>query len=131
MIISQQVTFECSAKQLFSILTEAKIFSQITASEAVFDLCVHGEFSAFNGMISGTFLELEKDKRLTQMWRAANWQDGVHSLVSFHLQESTEHKTTLSFEQTQYPTELEQHLVQGWQDRYWQPIKNYLADNSK
>jgi len=131
MTIRQQITFDCSAKQLFSILTEANKFSQITASEAVFDLRVGGEFSAFNGMISGRFIELEHDKRLSQRWRAANWQDGVYSLISFNLQASTEHKTTLSFEQTEYPVEFERHLAQGWQERYWQPIKKYLAGSSK
>jgi len=127
MTIHQQVTFECSAKQLFSILSDAQLFTEVTGAEAVFDVREGGEFSAFNRMIDGQFIEIDVPTRIVQTWRVANWQAGVSSQITFALEPNGDEQTTLSFEHSGYPAEFEQHLAQGWHDRYWEPIKKFIT----
>jgi len=47
---------------------------------------VGGEFSAFDGWVSGTTVELIPDKKIVQKWRWADWPQGHYSTVTFELQ---------------------------------------------
>ena len=43
---------------------------------------VGGEFSIFDGSVTGTNLELQEAKLIVQRWRFGSWNDGVQSTVS-------------------------------------------------
>ena len=43
---------------------------------------VEGEFSIFDGSVTGTNLELQEGKLIVQRWRFGSWNDGVQSTVS-------------------------------------------------
>jgi activator of HSP90 ATPase len=43
---------------------------------------VGGEFSIFDGSVTGRNLELQEGKLIVQQWRFGNWPDGIVSKVS-------------------------------------------------
>ena len=127
MSIHQEIVFKCKARRVFAALTKAEQFGEFSGSPAEIDLESGGQFSCFDGMISGLSIEILPDKRLVQAWKVANWEPGVYSIVRFQLEEISDTETKLIFDHIGFPEEQTAHLEQGWHNRYWEPMKKYLA----
>lgn len=127
MNIHQEITFNCNPKQLFKLLSDSQQFSKFSGAQAEIDANAGGKFSAFGGMIYGQTVEVQVATRLVQAWRVANWPPGIYSIAKFELESDDESETKLIFDHTGYPQEFTEHLEQGWYERYWDPIKKYLA----
>ncbi len=124
--INQTVEFSGEASRIYNVLTTSDLFSKVTGAPAEIDNCEGGTISLFGGMISGKNLRLVADKLVVQEWRPKNWPEDVVSTVSFELRESG-NKTILSFEHSGFPADQKAHLESGWVERYWEPIKKYIA----
>jgi activator of HSP90 ATPase len=88
---------------------------------------VGGRFSAFSGYATGVNVELVKDRKIVQTWRASDWPKGAESTVAFSLTKSRGGKTRLTFSQAGVPDEFVKEITQGWHDNYWKPLREYLA----
>ena len=124
--IHHEILFSAEQGSIFEVLTDARKFSQVTGAPADIDLKSGGKFSCFNGMITGQSIEISPPNRLVQAWRVENWEPGIYSIVKFELEKLSESETKLIFDHTGFPEEHRAHLDQGWQDRYWTPLKDYL-----
>ena len=71
-----RVVLPCSAKEMFSFLTESRKHTKITGSPAFINKKEGGKFSTYNGMCSGQNIELVNNKKLVQAWRAKDWVKG-------------------------------------------------------
>jgi len=56
-----------------------------TQSNARISKEVGGEFSIFDGSVTGTNVELQEGKLIVQKWRFGSWPDGIISTVSILL----------------------------------------------
>lgn len=126
MSIHQEIQFNCKPQQVFEALTNAEQFGDISGAPAEINPKPGGKFSCFGGMISGITIEVEPDKRLVQAWRVGNWDPGIYSIVKFELERTGDTETSLVFDHTGFPEEHKSHLEQGWNERYWEPMKKYL-----
>ena len=125
-MIRQELNFEGPAAQIFDLLTNSSVFSEVTGNAPTDIGKEEGtKFSCFGGMIHGRTIELEEDKRIILAWRAKNWENGCYSIVSFDI---TDHgpTSTLILTHTGFSPELQEHLEAGWHENYWNPIKKYL-----
>jgi uncharacterized protein YndB with AHSA1/START domain len=128
MTIQQTVTFRAPPAQVYQVLTDGGQFSQMCGGAPAQIGAAPGDaVSLFGGMIVGRQIELKPAERLVQTWRAGNWPDGVHSVVRFELAAGAGGGTTLQFEQHGYPTGQADHLGQGWQKMYWEPMQKLLG----
>ena len=127
MSIHQEINFKCSAKRVFEALTQADQFAELTASAAEIDNKPGGYFSCFDGMITGFTIESIANRRLVQAWKVGNWDEGVYSIIRIDLKEISESEAQLIFEHKGFPDEHRAHLEEGWNNRYWQPMKAYLG----
>ena len=82
-------------------------------------------FSLFGGYIVGRSLELVPGKRVVQAWRAAQWEEGVYSIVRFELK-PVDSGTRLVFDQAGFPEGTGAHLEEGWKKMYWDPMRKYV-----
>lgn len=73
--------FHCRAKDMYEILMDENRWKGFTQSNARISKEVGGEFSIFNGSVTGVNLELQDAKLIVQKWRFGNWPDGIHSTV--------------------------------------------------
>jgi activator of HSP90 ATPase len=85
-----------------------------------------GAFSVFGGHIIGRQIELVTDKRIVQAWRVADWAPGLYSIAKFDFA-TQDAETRLYFDHTGFPEGQGQHLAEGWQTNYWEPLKKYLT----
>ncbi|KAJ6778634.1 ACTIVATOR OF 90 KDA HEAT SHOCK ATPASE-LIKE PROTEIN [Salix koriyanagi] len=83
--ISLTEKFSCRAKDLFEILMDENRWKGFTQSNARIGKEVGGEFSIFDGSVTGRNVELQEGKLIVQQWRFGNWPDGIVSNVKLLL----------------------------------------------
>lgn len=79
--ITMTEKFSCRARDLFEILMDENRWKGFTMSNARISKEVGGEFSIFDGSVTGTNVELQEGKLIVQKWRFGSWPDGIHSMV--------------------------------------------------
>ena len=74
--IRQKVIIPAAPENVYEAFIYAKKHSAFTGSKATCDPKVGGNFTAWNGYISGKNLELEKAKKMIQEWITTEWPSG-------------------------------------------------------
>jgi activator of HSP90 ATPase len=80
--------FYCRARDLYEILMDENRWKGFTQSTARISRDVGGQFSLFDGSITGVHEELKEGKLIVQKWRSGSWPDDLYSLVLFYLSAS-------------------------------------------
>jgi activator of HSP90 ATPase len=127
MPIHHEISINSNPQTIYEALTNARQFGEFTGAPAEIDPVSGGQFSCFGGMITGQTIEAIPGVRLVQAWRAGNWEAGIYSIVKFEFEQTKGAETKLIFDHSAYPEMHGDHLEQGWHDRYWEPLKAYLA----
>jgi uncharacterized protein YndB with AHSA1/START domain len=142
--IHQEIVLHASRKRVYHALTDSKAFDRVVQlSDAVkagmvpaagppsqISRRVGGSFSLFGGYITGLQVELVRDQRIVQVWRAGSWDTGDYSIAKFVLTDDGS-GTRLVFDQQGFPGSEAQSLLEGWHGNYWQPLAKALAAAEK
>ena len=125
--IEQSVTFNASPHDVYEALMDSDKHSQFTGAKASISREVGGAFSAYDGALSGSILELVPDAKIVQSWRgsAEGWEPGHYSTATFSL-EAIDGGTQLTFVQTGVPEQSFEQISQGWHTYYWPKMKQML-----
>ena len=124
--LHQEIDFKASPQRIYDALLDSRQFSAFTGMPAEISRDAGGAFSMFGGLILGRNVELVSDQRIVQAWRPASWDAGVYSIVKFELKGDGA-QTKLILDHTGFPETNYGHLYSGWNERYWEPLKKYLA----
>lgn len=79
--ITMSEKFSCRAKDLYEILMDENRWKGFTQSNARINKEVGGEFSIFDGSVTGKNVQLQEGKLIVQQWRFGSWPDGIVSTV--------------------------------------------------
>jgi activator of HSP90 ATPase len=123
--IQQTVTFKANPHEVYEALMDSKKHAAFSGSRASISREVGGEYSAYDGYITGKNVELAPDRKIVQSWRASDWPEGKFSTVTFVLLPIPE-GTRLNFTHVEVPDGTEAEFEQGWIDNYWEPMKKML-----
>lgn len=115
--------FQCRARDLYDALTRIEMVTAFTRGQVKLDPVPGGVFELFGGNINGTFLELIPNKKIVQKWRCKQWPSEHFSIVTFKLDEKSDH-TVLNVVQTQVPRSESDATKQNWERYYWNSIKH-------
>jgi len=115
-------TFKCPPAELYNVFTLPELLRAFTNSAVTADPKVGGKFSLFGGQISGEFLELVANKKISQTWRFKSWPEGHHSRVTIKLEDKGD-ATELSLEHKGIPASDFENTSEGWNRYYWESIK--------
>jgi len=125
--IHQEIDFNAKPKRIYEALMDSKQHAGFTANGAAeISREAGGTFTCHGGAISGRNIELVPDKRIVQAWRVTNWDEGTYSIVRFELQDH-EGGTRVVLDHAGFPEGQAEHLAPGWHERYWGPLRKYLA----
>ena len=80
----------------------------------------------FGGLIVGRNVELIASQRIVQAWRPTHWESGIYSIVKFDLKPQGS-DTVVVLDHSSFPIGDFDHLTEGWNSHYWEPLKKYLA----
>ena len=124
--IKQEVIVPATPVEVYEAFIDAKKHSAFTRSKATCDPRVGGEFTAWNGYISGKNLELEKGKKIVQEWITTDWpQNYPPSRLELNFK-AVKAGTEISMIHSEVPAEQADDTKQGWIDFYWEPLKEYF-----
>ncbi len=131
--IHQEIILRASRKRVYEALTNAEQFTKVMrlskypdGPAATISREPGGSFSLFGDHIVGRHVELVPNERIVQAWRAASWEAGAYSIVRFDLKEQAD-QTKIIFDHTGFRMGLAEHLLDGWNSNYWEPLKKYLV----
>jgi activator of HSP90 ATPase len=108
----------------------SKEHSAFTGSPARISARVGARCSAWDGYITGTIVRLEKNRKIVQTWRTAEFPDGAEdSLFEVHIEPSASGSSVI-FRHTMIPTGDGQKYRDGWKEFYIEPMKEYYSTTS-
>lgn len=125
--IKQGAMLPGTPHDVFELLMDEKQHAEFTGGEAKVSRSVGGSFVTFDGWASGKNVELVKDKKIVQTWRADDWPDGHYSTITIQLIKAPK-DTKLLFTQTDVPIMFGKDVAKGWKEYYWEPMKKALAE---
>jgi activator of HSP90 ATPase len=124
--IKQKITVPAKPIEVYEAFVDPRKHSAFTGSKATGAGKVGGKFTAWDGYISGKFLELEKGKRIVQEWITTEWpKDFPPSRFELTFKE-TEGGTEISMIHSDVPQEQAEDIKEGWNEFYWKPLKEYF-----
>ncbi len=101
----------------------------MTGSPANVDGKAGGKFSAWDGFIFGTTLELTPDQRIVQAWRTSEFPvEAPDSRLEVLLEEVTG-GTKVTLVHSNLPEGQAESYRQGWDDFYFKPMKEYFGES--
>lgn len=99
----------------------------MTGNPANVDGKMGGKFTAWDGYIFGSTLELEQDQRIVQAWRTSEFPDNASdSRLEVLFEEATE-GTKVTLIHSDMPEDQIDSYRQGWEDFYFKPMKEYFS----
>ncbi|MBI2332017.1 MAG: SRPBCC domain-containing protein [Chloroflexi bacterium] len=99
----------------------------MTGSPAKVNGHPNGEFTAWDGYIWGTFLELDPNKRILQAWRTGEFPEAAEDSQVEILFEEKEGTTKLTLIHTNIPEDQVEGYKTGWLDFYFKPMKEFFG----
>jgi len=120
--VNAKSDFKCSPDDLYLVLTNQDRTSAFTRSQAKVNGIANGDYSIFDGFITGKFLDLTRPTQIKMEWRQKDWPEGHFSTVTIDLK-SGDGCTVLSLAQTGVPKQKKSETEIGWTQKYFSPIK--------
>ncbi len=124
--LHQVVALKATPPRIYEILLDSRQFAVFTGLSAEIEPKPGGAIVMFGGLIEGRNIELVPSERIVQAWRPTAWAPGTYSLVRFQLKPDRSN-CTVTLDHSSFPEGLYDHLSSGWAERYWEPLKKYLA----
>ena len=117
-----------TTKQLYSAWLDSEEHSAFTGGNtAVIDPVEGGQFSAWDGYISGKTTTLEPYKRIIQLWRTTDFPEDIdNSCIEVSFEEVAD-GTKISIKHDLIPAGQGESYRQGWIDFYFEPMKEYFG----
>jgi activator of HSP90 ATPase len=122
--------FPVQPSEIYKAWMSTKGHSKMTGSPAKVVGRVGGRFTAWDGYIFGTFLELTPDKRIVHAWRTTEFPDEApDSRVEIHLRQA-KGGTKLTLSHRNMPEEQVNEYRQGWEDFYFKPMREFFENRA-
>lgn len=125
--IRQKRFIPATPTDIYDALLDAKTHTEFTGAPATCERWVGGQFTAWDGYITGTNLKLENSRRIIQEWKTTEWPQGYGpSTIEFTFRPKGK-GTEISMIQTNVPAEQAASYQKGWIEHYWKPMKKFFA----
>ncbi|KAL1104983.1 hypothetical protein V6Z11_D04G103100 [Gossypium hirsutum] len=128
--ITMSEKFNCRAKDMYEILMDENRWKGFTQSNARISKDVGGQFSIFDGSVTGINLELQEGKLISQGWRFGSWSDGIDSTVRLVFNEPEPGVTVIKLTHSDVPEEdrygnatVVENTERGWRDLIFNKIR--------
>lgn len=124
--IKMSLALNASPDVLFNAWLDSKAHTEFTGSTAEVDPSAGGKFTAWDGYIYGTTLEIEFPRRIVQAWSTTEFPEGAAPSRLELLIEPADGGCQLTLNHTNIPDGQGDDYRQGWLDYYFEPMKEYF-----
>ena len=120
-----ETVINVSPEKLYRAWLDSDEHSEMTGGDALITDELNDKFTAWNGYIWGTNLELKPHEYIRQSWRTTDFEeDQDYSTLEIFF-EPTEEGTKIILKHSGL-SENDEKYKQGWQDNYFIPMKSYF-----
>jgi activator of HSP90 ATPase len=127
-------SFEVSAvlpatpERIYEAWLDGARHAAFTGAAATGEATVGARFTAWDGYIEGSNVELQPPARIVQRWRTSEFPAGApDSTLTVLLEPEGEASTRIILLHTDIPQGQGESYRQGWQDSYFEPMRRYFA----
>ena len=114
-----------SPERIYEAWLDSDEHSDMTGGDALITDDVDDKFSAWDGYIWGTTLELRENEYIKQTWRTQDFEDDQdYSPVEIFF-EAVDEGTKITIKHTDL-SDADEKYKQGWIDSYFTPMKEYF-----
>jgi activator of HSP90 ATPase len=124
------VRINAKPRAIYQALMNSKTHTAFTGAPAKIDAKVGGRFTAWGPYLQGVTVDLVKNKRIVQAWRAKSWPNGHYSIATFELKPA-KGGSVLVFTQTGIPAKHVRDINGGWKSHYWDLLKKAFNKSPK
>ncbi len=124
--LHQEIPIKAAPQRIYEALLDSKKFAAFSGAPAEIDAKEGGAFAMFAGQILGRNVELVANQRIVQAWRPTHWDAGFYSIVEFQLKPQ-DAGTLVILDHKGFPEGDFDHLTEGWNGHYWEPLKRYFT----
>ncbi len=122
-----QMMIPAKTEQVFLTWLDIKLHTTITGGNYQVEPVAGGKFSAWDGYISGSFIDIEPSQRISMNWRASEFpEDAPDSKLTITF-EGNKNETLVTLKHTNIPEGLGETYKQGWFDYYLDPLVEYYS----
>ena len=115
------------AGRIYSAWLDGAQHAAFTGSSAEVDPQLGGLFTAWDGYIQGTTVELHPFSRIVQSWRTTEFPAGSPDSRLEVLLEQLDGGTRVTLLHTEIPDGQGEGYRQGWEDYYFTPMQTYFS----
>ena len=117
---------KASAKEIYTSWLSSEGHTKMTGGAATVSDTIGDRFTAWDGYIEGKNIALEPYKRIVQSWRTSQFEGKEEDSQIEILLNEADGETELTLIHSNVP-ESGEHYIQGWDDHYFQPMKDYFS----
>lgn len=111
--------------RVYQAWLDSTMHTEMTGGLAAVSDVAGAAFTAWDGYIEGTNLELEPGKRILQKWRTSEFEDTDEDSLLEILFEPEDNQTRITILHSHLPAHGMQYK-QGWIDSYLNPMRAYF-----
>jgi activator of HSP90 ATPase len=123
--------FPVSPKRIYEAWLDSNEHTAFTNSEAKIDPVVGGDFSAWDGYITGKTILLEPYTRIVQSWRTTDFPEDAPDSILEILIQPADVGCQVILNHTGLPDGRADEFEQGWEDYYFAPMQGYFQREVK
>jgi len=113
--------------EIYKAWLNTKGHAAMTGSVAKVQGKVGGKFSAWDGYIFGTTLELTPNERILQAWRTTEFPEDAPDSRLEIIFEEVKGRAQITLAHSKMPEEQVEGYRQGWEDFYFKPMMEYFG----
>lgn len=114
---------------IYNAWLDSHLHSGMTGGEAKINTKVGSTFTAWNGYITGTNIELIPNQKIIQNWRTSEFNPNDESSILTIVLKEIENGTELTLIHKNIP-EGQTQYKNGWVENYFDPMKNYFENSN-
>ncbi|SVD54984.1 uncharacterized protein METZ01_LOCUS407838 [marine metagenome] len=119
--------FHTTAKEIYESWLSSEGHTRMTGGSANISDEIGDKFTAWDGYIEGINIDLEPNKRIFQTWKTSKFDENEEDSQIEVLLDEVNGKTELTLIHTNLP-ESGEHYKQGWEDHYFEPMREYFSE---
>lgn len=116
---------DATAEQIYRAWLSSDGHTNMTGGTATITDKIGDRFTAWDGYIEGRNIELEPFNRILQSWRTSEFEEHEEDSQVEILLNEIDKQTELILIHTNVP-ESGEHYKKGWDEHYFQPMKDYF-----
>lgn len=115
-----------TAEKIYTTWLSSEGHAKMTGGSATISDVVGDNFTAWDGYIEGKNIALDTNKRILQSWRTSQFEEHEPDSQVEILLNEVDKQTEITLIHSKLPDSGE-HYRQGWDNHYFQPMKDYFS----